>query len=262
MKKLKLKWKNIKTSDFGLILKQNTMTTKALKTIFWVTIFSIAMAYMESAIVVYLRKLYYPGGFTFPLSNIEIDIAGVEFVRELATMIMLATIGIVAGRKNIERFAYFIFSFAVWDIFYYIFLKILVQWPESLMTWDVLFLIPVTWIGPVIGPVINSITMILLAVVTIYFVDINHKAKYGWLVWILLIVGSLIVIISYTEEYTRFMMQEFSFFELFGVRNGERLLARALTYVPEKFNWYIFLIGELMHLVAIGLLIRKNVKAL
>ncbi|MFC2111252.1 hypothetical protein ACFLQ5_02240 [Bacteroidota bacterium] len=234
------------------------MTKKALKTIFWVAIFSIAMGFMESAIVVYLRKLYYPGGFTFPLSNIELDIAGVEFMRELATMIMLVTIGIVAGRKNIERFAYFIFSFAIWDIFYYVFLKVLIQWPESLMTWDVLFLIPVTWFGPVIGPVINSLTMILLAVVTIYFIDRNRKAKYGWLVWTLLIVGSFVVIISYTEEYTRFMMQEFSFFELIGVRDAERIIARALTYIPEKFNWYIFLIGEVMHLTAIGLVIKKN----
>ncbi len=234
------------------------MTTKAIKTIFWVTIFSIAMGYMESSIVVYLRKLYYPGGFTFPLSNIEIDIAGVEFMRELATMIMLATIGIVAGRKNIERFAYFIFSFAIWDIFYYVFLKILIQWPESLMTWDVLFLIPVTWFGPVISPVINSHTMILLAMVTIYFVDKNRKAKYGWLVWTLLIVGSLVVIVSYTEEYTRFMMQEFTFWELIGVRDAESIIALALTYIPQKFNWYIFLIGEVMHLTAIALVIKRN----
>ncbi|MCF8297150.1 MAG: hypothetical protein K9J13_06350 [Saprospiraceae bacterium] len=236
------------------------MSSKALKTIFWVALFSIAMGYMESAIVVYLRKLYYPGGFTFPLSNIEIDIAGVEFVRELATMIMLATIGIVAGRKNIERFAYFIFSFAIWDIFYYVFLKILVQWPESLMTWDVLFLIPVTWFGPVIGPVLNSITMILLAVVTIYFVDKNQKAKYGWLVWTLLIVGSLVVIVSYTEEYTRFMMQEFTFWELIGIRDAESIIALALTYIPQKFNWYIFLVGEVMHLAAIGLVVVRNKK--
>ena len=234
------------------------MTTKAIKTIFWVTIFSIAMGYMESSIVVYLRKLYYPGGFSFPLSNIEIDIAGVEFMRELATMIMLATIGIVAGRKNIERFAYFIFSFAIWDIFYYVFLKVLIQWPESLMTWDVLFLIPVTWFGPVISPVINSLTMILLAMVTIYFVDKNRKAKYGWLVWTLLIVGSLVVIVSYTEEYTRFMMQEFTFWELIGVRDAESIIALALTYIPQKFNWYIFLIGEVMHLTAIALVIKRN----
>ncbi len=91
-----------------------------------------------------------------------------EIFREAATLIMLVGIGIIAGRNSSERFAWFLYSFAVWDIFYYIFLKLLLNWPESFMTWDILFLIPATWVGPVIAPVIVSITMIAFALIILY----------------------------------------------------------------------------------------------
>jgi len=91
-----------------------------------------------------------------------------EIFREAATLIMLVGIGIIAGRNSSERFAWFLYSFAVWDIFYYVFLKLLLNWPESFMTWDILFLIPVTWVGPVIAPVIVSITMIAFALIILY----------------------------------------------------------------------------------------------
>jgi len=91
-----------------------------------------------------------------------------EIFWEAATLIMLVGIGIIAGRNSSERFAWFLYSFAVWDIFYYVFLKLLLNWPESFMTWDILFLIPVTWVGPVIAPVIVSITMIAFALIILY----------------------------------------------------------------------------------------------
>src|SRR5690348_14185303 len=109
----------------------------------WLSLFAIAMGFMESAVVIYLRKILYPGGFQFPLMPISNDLAMVEIFREAATMIMLVGIGILAGRSVKEKFAIFIFCFAVWDIFYYVFLKIFLDWPQSLMTWDILFLIPV-----------------------------------------------------------------------------------------------------------------------
>ena len=137
--------------------------------LFIITIFSIAMGFMESSVVVYLREILYPGGFDFPLAPINLHLAITELIREAATLIMLLTIGIIAGRTASERFAWFIFSFAIWDLFYYIFLKLLLGWPESLLTWDILFLIPITWVGPVISPVLVALTMILLAVIIIYY---------------------------------------------------------------------------------------------
>ncbi len=145
------------------------MKNNIIKTIIWITVFSIAMAYMESAIVVYLRALYYPEGFAFPLKIIGKDIIITEFFREIATVIMIIGAGIMAGRKNIEKFAFFIYSFAVWDIFYYVFLKVLLNWPASFLTDDILFLIPSPWVGPVIAPIINSLTMILLGGCIVYF---------------------------------------------------------------------------------------------
>ena len=91
------------------------------KTLFWVTFFSIAMGFLESAVVIYLRRMYYPHGFSFPLQPMPHDIAIVEIWREAATIIMLLAIGILAGRKPSEKFAWFVISFAVWDIFYYVF---------------------------------------------------------------------------------------------------------------------------------------------
>ncbi|MBK6833902.1 MAG: hypothetical protein IPG89_06345 [Bacteroidetes bacterium] len=70
---------------------------------------------------------------------------------------MLVGAGIIAGKTRLTRFAYFIIAFAIWDIFYYVFLYVLLQWPESLFTWDILFLVPVPWTGPVIAPCFSFI---------------------------------------------------------------------------------------------------------
>jgi hypothetical protein len=236
------------------------MNRKTLKTFYWVIIFGIAMAFMEAAIVIYLRKLYYPEGFSFPLKMIDPDIFITEFLREFATLIMLAGIGIIAGKKNIERFAYFIFSFAVWDIFYYLFLKIMLNWPGSLMTWDILFLIPVTWVGPVIAPLINSFTMIFLAISIMCFADKKGNAILKKTDWLLLITGSLVVIFAYTQEFSYFLLKEFSLQEIFNASNKDKIIAYSCTYIPKYFNWCIFSIGEFMHLTVLTLIIIRNKK--
>src|SRR5690349_14247608 len=116
-----------------------------VKTFVVVCMFSIAMAALESAVVVYLRALYYPDGFSVAFRLIDESIVKVELLRELATIIMLLAIGQLAGKTFNERFAYFLLSFAVWDIFYYGWLKVLIDWPSTLLDWDILFLIPFTW---------------------------------------------------------------------------------------------------------------------
>lgn len=228
------------------------------KTLLWITFFAIAMGYLETAVVVYIREIYYPDGFQFPMRLIGYDIAVTEFFREIATVIMLIGAGIMAGRTALERFAYFIYSFAVWDIFYYVFLKLLLNWPDSLMTWDVLFLIPVTWIGPVIGPVVNSIMMIILALAIVYFTNLLERVKMGKIEWALLIIGSVIVIMAYTEEYTQFMMQYFSFGQLLDYSNANDVMRHATQYIPQVFKWWIYFTGIGMHFVAIGMFIYKN----
>ena len=234
------------------------MKSSTIKTILWVTIFAIAMGFLETSVVVYLRKLYYPEGFKFPLKIIDNDIITTEFFRELATMVMLIGISILTGRNTLEKFAYFIYTFAIWDIFYYVFLKLLLNWPESLLTWDILFLVPFSWVGPVITPVINSLTMIVLAWLIIYFTDKRKSPKTGFLTWSLLILGSLIVIIAYTQDYVAFMMKQFTIGQLLSVTNSKEMLALAIQYIPVSFNWLLFMVGVLMHFGAIVLFFLKN----
>jgi hypothetical protein len=132
--------------------------------------FGIAFAYIESAVVVYLRAVFYPDGFNFPLVDFD-DIAGfgpyllAEIGREAATLVLMFTASYMLGRNLRRRFAYFLTIFAVWDIFYYVWLKVLIDWPASVMDWDILFLIPVAWAGPVLAPVVTSLTMLIIAVV-------------------------------------------------------------------------------------------------
>src|SRR5580700_5945650 len=115
---------------------------KLYRTVILLTVFSIAMGFMESAVVIYLRALYYPHGFDFPLLPVTPQISYVEFFREAATIVMLLIIGKLAGRNPAEKFSFFLFCFAVWDITYYVFLYVVLKWPPSLYTWDVLFFIP------------------------------------------------------------------------------------------------------------------------
>ncbi|MDW8321050.1 MAG: hypothetical protein RMM08_06790 [Armatimonadota bacterium] len=141
-----------------------------------VTLFAVAMGYVEAAVVVYLRALYYPDGFPVPvrLGRLPIRFTRIpefenrmpqsmlrtEIGREAATIVMLASLAWLAAHDPLHRLGVFLLAFGVWDIFYYIFLKVLIRWPESLRTLDVLFLIPIPWIGPVWLPVSVSIGMI------------------------------------------------------------------------------------------------------
>lgn len=235
-------------------------TTVSVSRIIWVGLFAVAMGYLESAVVVYIRALYYPEGFTFPMKLVSAQIMVTEVFREAATMVMLLGVAVICGRNAIERFAYFIFSFGVWDICYYVFLYLMLGWPQGLLTWDILFFIPVTWFGPVIGPVINSLTMIILALVIIYYKNKNQRVKTGKFVWPLLIVGSLVVIVSYTMDYVGFMSDKFSFIQLMGIGDTKGILEYVTSYIPVNFSWWVFLCGVVMHYAAIVLIIDKNRK--
>jgi hypothetical protein len=221
------------------------------------SVFAVAMAFMEAAVVIYLRELMYPVGFHFPLVPIESGLALVEILRELATLVMLISIAWISGRYFTERFACFLYSFAIWDIFYYIFLKLLIGWPDSLMTWDILFLIPATWTGPVISPVIVSISMILLALVILSRSYNGIKIKINLTEWFGLIIGSLILIIAFVYDYASFILKEYSFSELFILPDKSSLYNTANKYIPNKFNWVLFIIGQSLILINIAILFMR-----
>ena len=174
----------------------NSQTNKcALKRFFTVVVFGIAFAYIESAVVVYLRALFYKDGFTFPIADFG-TIEGfkpfllTEIGREAATLVLILTSSMLIGNNFRKRFAYFLVIFAVWNIFYYVWLKVLIGWPASIMDWDILFLIPVTWAGPVLAPVITSLTMIVVAIILLqeHPMKITLAKATGFLISIIMIV--------------------------------------------------------------------------
>ena len=120
------------------------------------------MAWVEAACVYYLRLLV---GRLDPYQANPLPAHGVvdqvELVREAATLVMLFAIGMLAGLTWHSRLAYSAIAFGVWDIFYYVFLKVIYDWPKSLFDWDVLFLLPLPWWGPVLAPVCIAVLMIV-----------------------------------------------------------------------------------------------------
>jgi hypothetical protein len=134
-------------------------------------IFGIAMAHLEGVVVVYLRKAL---GILDSESNKESiekfpeRYLKIEMTREAATIIMLVVIAYLAGGSWIEKGIFFLWTFAFWDLFYYLSLYILIKWPPGLTTIDVLFLIPKPWIAPVWFPVcVSSLTIIIIAILAI-----------------------------------------------------------------------------------------------
>lgn len=218
------------------------MKPETKKTLLWISLFAIAMGFLETSVVVYLRELYYPNGFQFPLTVIPNKIAVVEFWRELATIIMLLGAGIIAGKTKLTRFAYFLIAFAIWDIFYYVFLYVLLAWPESVFTWDILFLIPFPWTGPVIAPCIVAFGMIILGYLIIYFSEENSKTRINSKQWFLLIGGVIIIITSFMWDYFS-VVSKGSGRSIWNLFSESNLFEEMTTYVPQQFNWAIFSIG-------------------
>ncbi len=145
-----------------------TATRAMAGRLLWAFLFATAFAFVESAVVIYLRALYYPGGFSFPLRLLATDHVAVELAREFSTLVMIGAVASLAATRPWERFGFFIFTFGVWDIFFYFWLKVCIGWPTSLLDWDILFLIPLPWIGPVIAPVLIALMLAVCGVLIVF----------------------------------------------------------------------------------------------
>jgi hypothetical protein len=175
--------------------------SSARERVWWVICFSVAMAVVEAAIVVYLRRIYYPEGFHFPLKAVELATLSIELVREVATVVMLVAVGMLAGTRGWERFAYFLVAFGAWDIAYYLWLKLFINWPASLLDWDILFLLPLPWIGPVIAPCSIAVIMIVIgmSIITLLHRGFNFRATP--LSWVLAICATAILLFSFMHDF-------------------------------------------------------------
>ncbi len=195
-----------------------------LKQLFWLLIWGIVFGYIEAAVVVYLREIYYPEGFAFPLVRIEDRILFTELVREAATLLLIwATVSLVYNRLQ-SRFAAFFLLFGLWDIFYYIFLKLLLHWPESINTWDILFLIPAPWIGPVWAPILVSIGFIYAGTILLFHNQKNRFVHFDRSFILLELISALLIIVSFIIPGSTMLEQNGSIY----------------------FPWMLFLTGFLM----------------
>ena len=197
------------------------------KNLLSVIFFSIAMAYLESAVVVYLREMYHIVDLVkdTPLKPDAYTI--IEIGREAATIVMLAVIGLLAGSTLPKKIGYFFLSFGVWDIFYYIWLYVFIQWPKSFFEWDILFLIPLPWWGPVIAPVLISLLLILIG----YLLISEVKFKVTSIDWIGFILSIIVLLYTFTEDSIKMIISG----------TGDLTEIR-----PTAFNWILFLIAYLV----------------
>jgi len=151
-------------------------------------------------------------------------------------------VGILAGRSPQQRLAFFFAAFSIWDLFYYVFLKLFLHWPDSLLTWDILFLIPIPWVGPVLTPCLISLTLLLLAAV-LYYRDLQRtEHRISLLEWALFFIGSQVVILSWTWDY---------FLHRLDSDSPNEALIIFSNYIPSAYPWWMFVIGEGLLLLGI-----------
>ncbi len=202
-------------------------------------IFALAMAYLEAAVVVYLRLLYYPHGFHFPLKIIPTKVAMVEIGREFATLIMLWFAASLIRARFRVRFTAFLFLFGVWDLFYYFWLKVLLNWPASWTEWDILFLIPVPWIGPWTAPALVSVGFILVGILMWRKPQAFDGPAFGKRVWLVEIAVALVILITF-------------FWQTTPVVHGA---------IPDYYPWWLFALAYLAGLgTFLSAYLKRNLK--
>jgi hypothetical protein len=230
---------------------ENAGTVRS-KSSFWqmmsgLVLFAVAFGYVEAAVVAYLRAIYmplrvrfYPGSASelFPLLSLDqLHLLGpehllrlnIELGRELATLLMLAGVALAATRRPREWFAAFVLCFGIWDIAFYAFLKALLSWPESIWTWDILFLLPVPWVGPVLAPVLVSISMIAAGVVVLWREHDARPIAIRGAQWASIVAAGLIILAAFMADF----------------RNT------ASGGNPNAFHWGVFWAGEILGMGAV-----------
>lgn len=207
-----------------------------------VVMYAIGMAWVESACVYYLRVLV--GGIdparTGPLA-MPAALGAVELVREAATLVMLFAIGWLAGGALRSRIAYTAIAFGVWDVLYYAFLRAMCGWPTSLLDWDLLFLLPLPWWGPVLAPVSIAILMIVWGVLVAgHEPGIDHPRTSPW--WPSACLGIALALYVFMADALHALS-----------RGGDH----TTIVVPTSFNWAVFLIAIALIAVPVADLARR-----
>ena len=191
--------------------------------------FAIAMAWVEAASVFYIRALVdriepYQAN-PLPLNP---ALGNVELWREAATLVMLATLGLLAGRTWRRRVGYAALAFGVWDIFYYVFLRLISGWPRTLLDWDIVFLLPLPWWGPVLAPVSIAVVMIVWGTLVTQSGEVAAGSRRAWaLGW----AGIVLALAVFMADAWR------------ALPNGRQAVMEVL---PTTFNWPLFAVALLL----------------
>lgn len=225
----------------------------ALENWVWVVIFAIAFAWVESAVVVYLREIYFNGGFSFPLvvkwengKHLIDPLIRIEFVREIATITMLTAVGWIAGKNGFQKFCFFMTAFGIWDIFYYIWLYVMVAWPGSIMTWDLLFYVPLPWVGPVITPVLIALAMVVAGSLIIYYDTKGYDIRWRWYDMVVELSCGLIMIVAFCWDWKNIIQVP---------GDIER------TGIPGPFAWWLYLPAYLFSIAWFAVRLRRIILA-
>jgi hypothetical protein len=204
------------------------MTGRRRERVRWtlVVTYAAGMAWVEAACVYYLRVLvdrvepYQPD--PLPVRGI---LGEVELVREGATLLMLAMMGMLAGLTWRARLGYAAIAFGTWDILYYVFLRIMSGWPASLFDWDILFLLPLPWWGPVLAPVSIASLMIVWGTQVTQWQDPIPATRFTRASWGVSFAGILIALAVFMADSIR------------ALPGGLEAVRQVL---PTAFNWPVF----------------------
>lgn len=212
------------------------------KTLWTIGLFAIAMAYFESAAVFYIRRLYGISDLTFSNPYVDPQVGVIEVGRELATLVMLLTVGLVAGKKFQSRLGYILLTFGLWDIFYYVWLKVFIGWPRSFMDTDLLFLIPLPWWGPVYAPILISILLIVLGTYSVVKEEKGISNHAGVFDWMILSAGMLLMLYAFMADALKALPASI----------------KTLGFlVPGPFHWPVFTIGFGLAAIFVFLRVRR-----
>lgn len=193
-----------------------------------VAVYAVAMAYVEAAVVAYLREIHGIEDLMRDLPTTADRFTAIEVGREAATMVMLLAVGWIAGRRLQDRLGHFVFAFGLWDIFYYFWLAIIEGWPHSPLEWDVLFLIPVPWWGPVLAPVLIAGMMCVGGAAAVLGADRGVTWRLSWTNAAVAATGMGVVLYTFMAD------------GLGALPDGADAVNRVR---PSDFQWPLFALG-------------------
>jgi hypothetical protein len=208
-------------------------------------LYALAMAYVESAVVVYLRTIYEIDDLLQDMPQMSDQYMIIETGREAATMVMLLIIGWVTGRRWQDRIGYFIFAFGLWDIFYYIWLNIFIGWPKTILDWDVLFLIPLPWWGPVLSPMLIALLLVAGGGLAVVMAEKDKTLRFTSVEWS--VAGASVLLALYV-------------FMLDAIRALPGGIEAVKASRPTIFDWPMFIIALLGMIFSLIMALWKSFK--